>query len=52
MRPHDGAGASIAPPEVRLRVRLLTLERDGISAITWFGDTSVFPQFGLPGMLR
>jgi RNA polymerase sigma-70 factor (TIGR02960 family) len=31
---------------------VLTLERDRISAITWFADTSVFPQFGLPGMLR
>jgi RNA polymerase sigma-70 factor (TIGR02960 family) len=31
---------------------VLTLEGDRISAITWFGDTSVFPQFGLPRMLR
>jgi RNA polymerase sigma-70 factor, ECF subfamily len=31
---------------------VLTLEGDRISAITWFGDTSVFPHFGLPGMLR
>jgi hypothetical protein len=23
-----------------------------ISAITWFADSSVFPQFGLPRMLR
>jgi RNA polymerase sigma-70 factor (TIGR02960 family) len=31
---------------------VLTLEGDRISAITWFGDTSVFPHFGLPRMLR
>jgi RNA polymerase sigma-70 factor (TIGR02960 family) len=31
---------------------VLTLEGDRISAITWFADTSVFPQFGLPRMLR
>jgi RNA polymerase sigma-70 factor (ECF subfamily) len=31
---------------------VLTLEGDRISAITWFGDSSVFPQFGLPRMLR
>jgi RNA polymerase sigma-70 factor, ECF subfamily len=31
---------------------VLTLDGDRISAITWFGDTSVFPQFGLPRSLR
>jgi RNA polymerase sigma-70 factor (TIGR02960 family) len=31
---------------------VLTLEGDGISAITWFGDSSVFPHFGLPRILR
>jgi RNA polymerase sigma-70 factor (TIGR02960 family) len=31
---------------------VLTLEGDRISAITWFGDSSVFPQFGLPSSLR
>jgi RNA polymerase sigma-70 factor (ECF subfamily) len=31
---------------------VLTLEDDRISAITWFGDTSVLPQFGLPRALR
>ena len=31
---------------------VLTLERDRISAITWFADSSVFPRFGLPRMLR
>jgi RNA polymerase sigma-70 factor (TIGR02960 family) len=27
---------------------VLTLQEDQISAITWFGDSSVFPHFGLP----
>ena len=27
---------------------VLTLEGDRVSAITWFGDNSVFPHFGLP----
>jgi hypothetical protein len=31
---------------------VLTLEGDRISAITWFGDNSVFPHFGLPRTLR
>jgi RNA polymerase sigma-70 factor (TIGR02960 family) len=31
---------------------VLTLEGDRISAITWFGDSSVFPLFGLPRILR
>jgi RNA polymerase sigma-70 factor (ECF subfamily) len=31
---------------------VLTLEGDQICAITWFGDTSVFPQLGLPRTLR
>jgi RNA polymerase sigma-70 factor (ECF subfamily) len=31
---------------------VLTLEGDHISAITWFADSSVFPQFGLPRTLR
>jgi RNA polymerase sigma-70 factor (ECF subfamily) len=31
---------------------VLTLESDRISAITWFGDSSVFPHFGLPRILR
>jgi RNA polymerase sigma-70 factor (TIGR02960 family) len=30
---------------------VLTLEGDHISAITWFADSSVFLQFGLPRML-
>jgi RNA polymerase sigma-70 factor (TIGR02960 family) len=31
---------------------VLTLEGDRVSAITWFGDKSVFPHFGLPRTLR
>ena len=31
---------------------VLTLEGDHISAITWFADSSVFRQFGLPRTLR
>jgi RNA polymerase sigma-70 factor (ECF subfamily) len=31
---------------------VLTLEGDEIGAITWFADSSVFPQFGLPRVLR
>jgi len=31
---------------------VLTLAGERISAITWFGDSSVFPYFGLPGSLR
>jgi RNA polymerase sigma-70 factor (TIGR02960 family) len=27
---------------------VLTLEGDRVSAITWFGDNSLFPRFGLP----
>jgi RNA polymerase sigma-70 factor (ECF subfamily) len=31
---------------------VLTLEGDRISAITWFGGSGVFPQFGMPRILR
>jgi RNA polymerase sigma-70 factor (TIGR02960 family) len=31
---------------------VLTLEGERISAITWFGDNSVLPHFGLPRTLR
>jgi hypothetical protein len=31
---------------------VLTLEGHRISAITWFGGSSIFPQFGLPRILR
>lgn len=30
---------------------VLTLQGDRISAMTWFGDLSVFPHFGLPRTL-
>jgi RNA polymerase sigma-70 factor (ECF subfamily) len=30
---------------------VLTLERDQISAMTWFADSSVFALFGLPRTL-
>ena len=30
---------------------VLTLEGEQVSAITWFGDNSVFPHFGLPRTL-
>ncbi len=39
----------IARPAAML---VLTLEADRISAITWFGDSSVFRHFGLPRILR
>jgi RNA polymerase sigma-70 factor (ECF subfamily) len=32
-------------------VMVLTLDGEKISAITWFADSSVFPQFGLPRMI-
>jgi RNA polymerase sigma-70 factor (TIGR02960 family) len=31
---------------------VLTLEGEQVSAMTWFADSSVFPLFGLPRMLR
>ena len=31
---------------------VLTLREDLISAITWFAETGIFPQFGLPRILR
>jgi RNA polymerase sigma-70 factor (ECF subfamily) len=39
----------VARPSAML---VLTLEGDGISAITWFGGSGVFPHFGLPRILR
>ena len=41
--------ATIARP---YGLMVLTLEHDRLSAITWFGDSSVFPHFGLPRALR
>jgi RNA polymerase sigma-70 factor, ECF subfamily len=43
------AQATIARP---YGLMVLTLEGDRISAITWFGDSRVFPHFGLPRTLR
>ena len=49
-------GCYLAAPETDIAsafsLFVLTLEADQISAITWFADSSVFPQFGLPPMLR
>ena len=43
------ADAAIARP---YGLMVLTLQGDQISAITWFGDSRVFPHFGLPRTLR
>jgi RNA polymerase sigma-70 factor (TIGR02960 family) len=43
------ADAAIAHP---YGLMVLTLEGDRISAITWFGDSRVFPHFGLPRTLN
>jgi RNA polymerase sigma factor (sigma-70 family) len=40
-----GRDADVAAPYALF---VLTLRRDGISAVTWFADSSFFPQFGLP----
>jgi RNA polymerase sigma-70 factor (ECF subfamily) len=49
-------GCYLAVPETDIArayaLFVLTLQRDQISAITWFADSSVFPQFGLPRTLR
>src|SRR3954470_17233367 len=31
---------------------VLTLERDGVAAMTWFADTALFEHFALPRLLR
>jgi RNA polymerase sigma-70 factor (TIGR02960 family) len=43
------AQAGVARPSGLI---VLTLDRDAIAAITWFADTGVFRQFGLPLTLR
>jgi RNA polymerase sigma-70 factor (ECF subfamily) len=43
--PPDGDRAAV-------RTLVLTLKGDQISAMTWVADSSVFPLFGLPRMLR
>jgi RNA polymerase sigma-70 factor (TIGR02960 family) len=42
--PESGGGRAVA-------LFVLTLEGDGIAAITWFADPGVFAQFGLPPVL-
>jgi RNA polymerase sigma-70 factor (ECF subfamily) len=44
-----GKRAALARP---YGLMVLTLEGERLSAITWFGDSSVFPYFGLPRVLR
>ena len=48
-------GCNLSRPETDVAqafsLFVLTLEGDQISAITWFADSSVFPQFGLPRLL-
>ena len=53
-QPAFGGYLSISDTDIARSFALfvLTLEGDQISAITWFGDTSVFPLFGLPRTLR
>ena len=50
------AGVRRVPLGARARARARALRADSggrrISAITWFADTGVFPQFGLPPTLR
>jgi RNA polymerase sigma-70 factor (ECF subfamily) len=49
-------GCYLAVPETDIArafsLFVLTLQDDRIAAITWFRDSSVFPHFGLPRMLR
>ena len=53
-QPAFGCYLSVSEADVARAYALfvLTLAGDQISAITWFADSSVFPQFGLPRMLR
>ena len=44
-RPETGVAAPFS-------LVVLSLAGDRISAITWFADSSVLTQFGLPGELR
>jgi RNA polymerase sigma-70 factor (TIGR02960 family) len=49
-------GCYLSPKQATLArpygLMVLTLDRDRLSAITWFGDSSVFAYFGLPRALR
>jgi RNA polymerase sigma-70 factor (ECF subfamily) len=53
-QPAFGCYLSVSETDVARAFSLLvlTLEGNRISAITWFADTNVFPQFGLPRSLR
>jgi RNA polymerase sigma-70 factor (ECF subfamily) len=53
-QPAFGSYLSVSEAEAARAYALfvLTLAGDQISAITWFADSGVFPQFGLPRMLR
>jgi RNA polymerase sigma-70 factor (TIGR02960 family) len=53
-QPAFGCYLSVSEVDVARAFSLLvlTLKGDRISAITWFADSSVFPQFGLPRMLQ
>jgi RNA polymerase sigma-70 factor (ECF subfamily) len=52
-QPAFGCYASVPGTDVARAFALLvlTVADDGISAITWFADSSLFPRFGLPRML-
>jgi RNA polymerase sigma-70 factor (TIGR02960 family) len=53
-QPAFGCYLSVSEADVARAFSLLvlTLEGEHISAITWFADSSAFPRFGLPRMLR
>jgi RNA polymerase sigma-70 factor (TIGR02960 family) len=53
-QPAFGCYLSVPETDVAraLSLLVLTLEGNQISAVTWFADSSVLPQFGLPRMLR
>ena len=53
-QPAFGCYARMPETDVARAISLLvlTLEGDQISAITWFADNGLFPQFGLPRTLR
>jgi RNA polymerase sigma-70 factor (TIGR02960 family) len=53
-QPAFGCYLSVPQTDVAraLSLFVLTLEGNQISAITWFADSSVLPQFGLPRMLQ
>lgn len=40
-------GSDLAPTRA-YGLMVLTLDEDGISAIIWFGESSLFRHFGLP----